>query len=102
MMIFGSLVMVFSFIVILVGVFVALRFVGGTAMRRSRGAGDRHESLDSPTVQKDPITIVRERYARGEIDHDELERYLGNLVKGEHPRRSFGDPPGVDQPPPPA
>jgi uncharacterized membrane protein len=96
----GSFVMVFSLVVLLVGVFAVLRLARGIARGRSIGAGDKHGNFDPPTDQKDPIAIARECYARGEIDHDELERYLGKLVKGEHPRRSFSDPPGVDQSPP--
>ncbi|MDA8354792.1 MAG: hypothetical protein M0Z95_00460 [Actinomycetota bacterium] len=43
---------------------------------------------------RDPLEIVRERYARGEIDHDELERYLDHLLTSEQPRRAAAGPPG--------
>lgn len=106
MMVLGPLMMVFGFVVLLLVVFVVLRFVvggiGGNAMRPSCGAGSQRGNLEAPKDQRDPLEIVRERYARGEIDHDELEHYLDNLVVDERPRRSVGDPPGVNQPPPPA
>ncbi len=98
MMVFGPFVMVLGFVVVLLAVFVVLRFVvggiGGNAMHPSRGTGSRRENLEAPRDQRDPLEIVRERYARGEIDHDELERYLHNLVVDGQPRRSVGDPPG--------
>ena len=34
----------------------------------------------------DPLTIIRERYARGEIDHEELERRLADLLDSEPTR----------------
>jgi uncharacterized membrane protein len=103
MMVFDPLMMVFGFVVMLLVVFVVLRFVvdgiGGNAMRPSCGAGSQRSNLEAPTDQRDPLEIVRERYARGEIDHDELERYLDNLVVDDRPRRSVGDPAEVNQPP---
>jgi len=105
-MVLGPLVMVFGFVVVLLAVFVALRFVvggiGGNAMRPSCGAGSQRGDLEARSDQRDPLEIVRERYARGEIDHDELERYLDNLVVDGQPRRSVDDPSGVNQAPPPA
>jgi uncharacterized membrane protein len=98
MMGFGPIAMIFGFVVVLFAVFMVLRFVaggiGGNAMRPSCGAGIQRGDLEAPRDQRDPLEIVRERYARGEIDHDELERYLSNLVVDERPRRSVGDPPG--------
>ncbi|MHB1509307.1 MAG: SHOCT domain-containing protein [Acidimicrobiales bacterium] len=98
MMVFGPLVMLFGFVVVVLAVFVVLRFfgggTGGNAIRPSSGTGSRRENLEAPRDQRDPIDIVRERYARGEIDHDELERYLHILVVDGQPRRSVGDPPG--------
>lgn len=76
--------------------FVVLRFViGGNAMRPFRRAGSQQGNREAPKDQRDPLEIVRVRYARGELDHDELEHYLDNLVVDERPRRSVGDPPGV-------
>ena len=113
MMVFGSLVMLVVFAVVLVGVMAALRFVAGGAgqramgpgcMGRARTPGRPASGLEAPNVRTpaDPLEIVRERYARGEIDHDELERYLDNLIVDGQPRRSVSDPSGVDQAPPPA
>ncbi|MDA8063730.1 MAG: SHOCT domain-containing protein [Actinomycetota bacterium] len=102
MMVFGPLVMLIGFVVVLVGVMVALRFVAGGAgqgamgpgcMGRTRTPGRRVSGLETPRPAPDPLEIVRERYARGEIDHDELERYLDNLVVDERPGRTSADPP---------
>ncbi len=101
MMVFGPLVMLVGFAVVLVGVMMALRFVAGGAgrsargpcMGRARSPGRPASGLEAPKAASDPLEIVRERYARGEIDHDELERYLDNLLTSERPRRA-ADPPG--------
>jgi hypothetical protein len=103
MMVFGSLVMLVVFAVVLVGVMAALRFVAGGAgqramgpgcMGRARTPGRPVSDLEAPKAAADPLEIVRERYARGEIDHDELERYLDNLVVDERPGRPGRTPPG--------
>ena len=95
-MIFGPFAMLFGFVVVVLGVIVALRFVvgtGGNAIGPSRRHGSHQTGIEAPREQSDPIEIVRERYARGEIDHDELDRYLSNLVVDERPGRSGGNPP---------
>ena len=106
MMVFGPLMMVFGFVVTLLVVFVVLHFVvgsiGGNAMRPSCDGASQRDNVEAPRDQRDPLEIVRERYARGEIDHDELERYLDDLVVDERSRRWVGNPPGVNQPQPPA
>lgn len=103
MMVFGPLVMLVTFAVVLVGVMVALRFVAGGAGQRAMGPGcmGRVRTPRRPASAReaseaagDPLEIVRERYARGEIDHDELERYLDHLLTSERPRRAAADPPG--------
>ena len=103
MMVLGPLVMLVGFAVVLVGVLVALRFVAGGAgqramgpgcMGRARTPGRPASGLEAPNAAEDPLEIVRERYARGEIDHDELERYLDNLLTSERPHRGAADPPG--------
>ena len=102
MMVFGPLVMLVGFVVVLVGVLVALRFVaGGTGQRamgpgcmsRARTPGRPVSGIEAPKAAADPLEIVRERYARGEIDLDELERYLDKLLATERPGSASADPP---------
>ncbi len=91
MMMLGPLVMVFGLAAVLLAVFVAVRFLaGGTGGNPARGCcGSRNErrNLEATGKRTDPLEIVRERYAQGEISHDELERYLGNLLPGEQSDR---------------
>ena len=103
MMVFGPFVMLVGFAVVLLGVIVASRFVAGGAGQRAVGPGCMGSArtpgrpasgLEAPKAAADPLEIVRERYARGEIDHDELERYLDHLLTSERPRRAAADPPG--------
>ena len=102
MMVFGPFVMLVGFAVVLLGVIVASRFVAGGAGQRAVGPGCMGSArtpgrpasgLEAPKAAADPLEIVRERYARGEIDHDELERYLDNLLTSERPGRASADPP---------
>ena len=89
MMVFGPLAMLLGFVIVVLGVVVVLRFVvgsfGANTLGRSSDAAQQGRRLEAPRDERDPIEIVRERYARGEIDHDELERYLDNLVVDERP-----------------
>ena len=100
MMVFGPLVMLVGFAVVLLGVIVASRFVAGGAGQRAGGPScmgrartpERPASgLEAPKA--DALEIVRERYAQGEIDHDELERYLDHLLTSERPGRASATPP---------
>ena len=57
------------------------------------GFGPAHPAADERTerpVREDPLAIVRERYARGEIDHAELEQRVEGLLRSEEPARSWG------------
>jgi uncharacterized membrane protein len=102
MMVFGPLVMLVTFAVVVLGVVVASRVVAGGARRRAVGPGCMGRArtpgrpvsgLEAPKAAGDPLEIVRERYARGEIDHDELERYLDHLLASERPDRAVAEPP---------
>ena len=42
-----------------------------------------YKVLTSDVADEDPIEVLRRRYARGEIDEDELERRAGLLVETE-------------------
>ena len=98
MMVFGPLAMLLGFVIVVLGVVVVLRFVlgsfGGNTLGRSSDAAQQVRRLEAPRDERDPLEIVRERYARGEIDHDELERYLDNLVVDERPGRPGHNPRG--------
>ena len=102
MMVFGPLVMLVGFGVVLLGVIAASRFVAGGAgqgavgpgcMGRAHTPGRPASGLEAPRTTADPLEIVRERYARGEIDHDELDRYLDHLLTSERPGRASATPP---------
>ena len=107
MMVFGPLVMlvgvaVVLLVVVLLGVMVASRFVAGGGGQRAIGPGYMGgartpgrpvSGLEAPKAAADPLVIVRERYARGEIDQDELERYLDHLLASERPGRASATPP---------
>ncbi|MDA8281938.1 MAG: SHOCT domain-containing protein [Actinomycetota bacterium] len=102
MMVFGPLVMLVSVVVVLLGVIVASRFVAGGGGQRAIGCGCMGgartpgrpvSGLEAPKAAADPLEIVRERYARGEIDQDELERSLDHLLASERPGRASVTPP---------
>lgn len=48
-----------------------------------------HENLMTSWVAPEPLrvagplAVLRERYARGEIGHDEFDRYLDRLIRTE-------------------
>lgn len=65
-MIFGPLMMVLFWGVIIVAIVFAIRWIAG---KRS----------DTSGPQKTPIDILRERYARGEIDKEEFEERKRHL-----------------------
>ncbi len=81
-------------LVIALVVSVARRFAPGHgAMRMGCGFGPPHpfaEKTTEPPAREDPLAIVRERYARGEIDHAELEQRIEGLLCAEpaEPARS--------------
>jgi len=66
---FGGLIMIFFWIIIIVGAVLVIRYFmadkGGTL-----GASER-----------DPLEILRERYAKGEIDTQEFEERKNNLER---------------------
>lgn len=64
-----------------------------------RSARRRHRDVQPPAdrpgggSREDPLAVVRERYARGEIGHDELDRYLDRLLRTDP--AVFQHPPGA-------
>ena len=72
----------------MVVVVTAFRRAGGRSgpMGPGCGFGSSHpagEKRAERPAQEDPLAIVRERYARGEIDHAELERRVEGLLRSE-------------------
>ena len=74
-------------VVIALVVSVARRFAPGHgAMGMGCGFGPPHpiaEKTTEPPAREDPLAIVRERYARGEIDHVELDQRIEGLLRSE-------------------
>jgi putative membrane protein len=63
-MLFGGLMMIAFWGGIIVLIVLAVRWLGG--------GGSAHRNR--PTEGRSALDILRERYARGEVDHDEFER----------------------------
>ncbi|MDA8313651.1 MAG: SHOCT domain-containing protein [Actinomycetota bacterium] len=74
-------------VVIALVVTVARRLAPGHgAMGMGCGFGPSHpiaERTTEPPAREDPLAIVRERYARGEIDHVELDQRIEGLLRSE-------------------
>jgi len=72
-MIFGPLLMILVLAVVIAAIVLAVRWLGGPW----QGAGPPHY----PPAGRTPADILKERFARGEIDKDEFEerrRLLGD------------------------
>lgn len=70
-MFFGSFMMLFFWGALIVLVVLAVRWVGGGATRGGAGAAPENRAL----------SILEERYARGEIDKEEFEERRQHLSK---------------------
>ena len=74
-------------VVIALVVSVTRRFAAGHgAMGMGCGFGPPHPIAEKTTeipAREDPLAIVRERYARGEIDHAELDQRVEGLLRSE-------------------
>jgi putative membrane protein len=68
---FGGIVMVLFWGVIIVGVILVIRY-----FMSGQGGGQQ------ASVERDPQQILKERYARGEIDTEEYEERKKNLESG--------------------
>jgi len=67
---FGGLIMIFFWIIIIVGAVLVIRYFMA-------------EKGGSPgTSDRGPLEILRERYAKGEIDTQEFEERKNNLERG--------------------
>ena len=75
-------------VVIALVVSVARRFAPGRSGPMGMGCGfgssrpEGDERTERP-VREDPLAIVRESYARGEIDHAELDQRVEGLLRSE-------------------
>jgi len=70
-MIFGPLIMILVLAVVIAAAVLLVRWAGGTWP----GAAAVHHALPDRT----PLDILKERFARGEIDKDEFEERRGVL-----------------------
>lgn len=73
---FGGFIMVLFWIVILVGVVLVIRYFTGGQMPGRKGP----TPYEAPA---DPLRILQERYARGEIDTEEYEERRKTLESGK-------------------
>lgn len=62
-MLFGPMMMIVFLAVIVIGVVLLVRWLGGTG----------HGRAVEPSSGKTPLDILKERFARGEIDKEEYE-----------------------------
>ena len=72
-MMFGPLMMLVFVAVVIVVVVLAVRWLGG--------AGHGAVAGSEPRSEKTPLDILKERFARGEIDKDEFEERKRILSK---------------------
>ena len=82
MTVVGPFMMLVGLVVI---VLIARVFFYGGISRNLRDRRDERVNPETFVKNRDPLEVVRERYARGEIDHEELEQYLSNLLRSEGP-----------------
>jgi putative membrane protein len=62
---FGPMIMIVFFAVLITVSILLYRWLGGTA---------HHQSMGSyPNSDRDPVNILKERFAKGEIDKEEFE-----------------------------
>lgn len=48
-----------------------------------RSPREQERGQDQGRGGENPLAVLRERYARGEIGHEELDRYLDRLIRTE-------------------
>ncbi|HUY50705.1 MAG TPA: hypothetical protein VMV92_34200 [Streptosporangiaceae bacterium] len=71
-------------LVMVAGVVFAAWMLGGVlgfGPRATRGSQPLRPGSQEGGTPEDPLAVVRERYARGEISHDELDSYLDTLLR---------------------
>ncbi|MHB1503093.1 MAG: SHOCT domain-containing protein [Acidimicrobiales bacterium] len=57
----------------------------GWRFMHDRSTDSLPDSFDVAQARPDPLEVLRERYATGEIDHDEFDKRLEGLVSSEPP-----------------
>lgn len=67
----GWIFMILFWVLVIAGVIAIVRWLAAGASRRGQ---------DLPPVHKTPAGILRERYARGEIDREEFLQRLNDLT----------------------
>lgn len=60
--------------------FVGMSLLVGIGVARIRHGSDKQTTTPLPT---DPVRLARERYAKGEISHQEFERTVEGLLRTE-------------------
>ena len=74
-MMFGGLMMLLFW-----GVLIALAIVAFRAFTRSGGWPSRDVNRTAARSEDNALTILKERYAKGEIDKEQYERMRADLV----------------------
>ena len=82
--------MMLLFMLIVAGAVIVGAFGGGRVLKGLKGRAAQPSSLtgrpgvETPAGQPSALEQAKERFARGEIDHAELDRLLDDLIKNDY------------------